>query len=289
MAAPNSVFLITGCSSGLGLEMAKAALQRGFRVIATARRVETLEALKEQGAVTLTLDVTASPQDLKILAKEAWNIYGQVDFLVNNAGYVQAGAFEENTPEEVQQQFQTNVFGVINLTNAFLPYLRKRRAGMIVNISSQGGSLNIAGAGVYCATKAAMDSFTDTWARELAEFTVRFISIQPGMFRTPVSGANIKRGSNHVSEYTVANTILKGYQAQTGTERGDPVAGATRIVDFVTQHYATPKLPLRLALGDDAWAALKEVREQQLVELDQWKEWSVGTDFPGHAADSNPW
>jgi short-subunit dehydrogenase len=112
---------------------------------------------------------------------KAYLLYsGQVDFLINNAGYLQGGAIEENTPEETTAQFNTNVFGLLNTTNAFLPYFRRRRDGMIVNISSQGGSLNMVGAGIYCASKAAVDSLSDTWAKELAEFNVRCISIQVG-------------------------------------------------------------------------------------------------------------
>jgi NAD(P)-dependent dehydrogenase (short-subunit alcohol dehydrogenase family) len=103
---------------------------------------------------------------------------GHVDFLVNNAGYLQGGAIEENTSEEVLLQFNTNVFGLLNTTNAFLPYFRARRAGTVVNISSQGGSLNLTGVGIYCASKAAVDSLSDTWAKELAEFNIKCISIQ---------------------------------------------------------------------------------------------------------------
>ncbi|KAJ7064874.1 putative short-chain oxidoreductase [Mycena amicta] len=286
--ATTPVFLITGCSSGLGSEMSKAALQRGFRVIATARRVETLEPLKEQGAKILQLDVTASPEELETFAKTAWDIYGQVDFLVNNAGYLQGGAFEENTAEDVLSQFSTNVFGVLNVTNAFLPYMRKRRSGTIVNISSQGGSLNIVGAGVYCASKAAMDSFSGTWARELADFGIKCISIQPGMFRTPVSNSsNLRRGSNRIPAYTLADQVFAQYNAQTGTERGDPSKGALRIIDFVTQ--TETQLPLRLALGDDAFANLREFHLDRIAEMDKFEDWSVGTDFDDHTVRPDPW
>jgi NAD(P)-dependent dehydrogenase (short-subunit alcohol dehydrogenase family) len=171
-------------------------LDRGFHVISTARRVETLAALKEKGADILQLDVTAPPSKISAFAAEAWKIQcvlchrfskhvdstsfssGHVDFLVNNAGYLQGGAIEENTSEEVLLQFHTNVFGLLNTTNAFLPYFRARRAGTIVNISSQGGSLNLTGVGIYCASKAAVDSLSDTWAKELAEFNIKCISIQ---------------------------------------------------------------------------------------------------------------
>ncbi|KAJ7805701.1 putative short-chain oxidoreductase [Mycena olivaceomarginata] len=261
------VILITGCSTGFGRELSFVALDRGFRVISTARRVETLAALKEKGADILQLDVTAPPSKISAFAAEAWKIHGHVDFLVNNAGYLQGGAIEENTSEEVLLQFNTNVFGLLNTTNAFLPYFRARRAGTIVNISSQGGSLNLAGVGIYCASKAAVDSLSDTWAKELAEFNIKCISIQPGMFRTAVSDAtNIRRGSNQIPD------------AQAGTERGDPTKAAVKILDFVAGAVGED-LPLRLPLGEDAFPDLKAFHVQRLADIERFKAWSVGTDF----------
>ncbi|KAJ7611420.1 putative short-chain oxidoreductase [Mycena polygramma] len=277
-ALASPVILITGCSTGFGRELSRVALERGFRVISTARRVESLAALKEQGAATLQLDVTAPPSELATFAKTAWDIYGQVDFLINNAGYLQGGAIEENTPEDTLAQFNTNVFGLLNTTTAFLPYFRHRRAGMIVNISSQGGSLNMVGAGIYCASKAAVDSLSDTWARELAEFDVRCISIQPGMFRTAVAEpSNLRRGSHRIPEYTVPNKVIVEYSAAAGTEKGDTAKAAARIIDFVTGARDGRDLPLRLALGDDAFEYVRAFHVQRLADMDKFKEWSVGT------------
>ncbi|KAJ7487926.1 putative oxidoreductase,short chain dehydrogenase [Mycena latifolia] len=279
--APNPtspVILITGCSTGFGRELSRVALERGFRVISTARRVESLASLKEQGAEILTLDVTAPVDEISAFAAKAWAVYGQVDFLINNAGYLQGGAIEENTPEETLAQFNTNVFGLLNTTNAFLPYFRKRRAGTIVNISSMGGTLNMVGAGIYCASKAAVDSLSDTYSRELAEFNVKCISIQPGMFRTSVAeSSNIRRGSNRIPEYTAPDKVFVDYNAQAGTERGDTRKGAAKIIDFVTA--PGQELPLRLTVGEDAFEGLKAIRTQQLADMDKFKAWSLGTDF----------
>ncbi|KAJ7611423.1 putative short-chain oxidoreductase [Mycena polygramma] len=272
------VILITGCSTGFGRELSRVALDRGFRVISTARRVESLAALKEQGAETLQLDVTAPLSELATFAKTAWDIYGQVDFLINNAGYLQGGAIEENTPEDTLAQFNTNVFGLLNTTTAFLPYFRHRRAGMIVNISSQGGSLNMVGAGIYCASKAAVDSLSDTWARELAKFDVKCISIQPGMFRTAVAeSSNLRLGSHRIPEYTVPNKVIVEYSAAAGTEKGDTAKAAARIIDFVTGARDGRDLPLRLALGDDAFEYVRAFHVQRLADMDKFKEGSVGT------------
>ncbi|KAJ7083453.1 putative short-chain oxidoreductase [Mycena epipterygia] len=272
------VILITGCSTGFGRELSLVALDRGFRVISTARRVESLADLKEKGAQTLKLDVTAPVDELSAFAANAWAIYGQVDFLINNAGYLQGGAIEENTPEERLAQFNTNFFGLINTTTAFLPYFRKRREGVIVNISSQGGSLNVVGVGIYCASKAAVDSLSDTWSKELAEFNVKCISIQPGTFRTSVTeSSNLGWASNRIPEYTVPGQVLERFGAWEGTQRGDPKKAAVKIIDFVTE--PGRELPLRLAVGDDAFENLKAFHLAQLADMEKFEAWSVGTDF----------
>ncbi|KAJ6462589.1 putative short-chain oxidoreductase [Mycena sanguinolenta] len=270
------VILITGCSKGFGYELSALALERGFRVIATARAIETLAALKEKGAEILPLDVTAPPSVISAVAATAWGIYGQVDFLINNAGYLQCGAIEENTLEETMAQFNINVFGLLNTTNAFLPYFRARRAGMIVNISSQGGCVNKEGTGIYCASKAAVDSLSDTWARELAEFNVKCVSIQPSQFRTTIA-ATLQRGSHRIPGYTVADKVVVDYKAASGTERGDPAKAIARILDFITAEGLD--LPLRLPLGDAAYENVKSFHLERLADMEKFKAWSVGTNF----------
>ncbi|KAJ6623642.1 putative short-chain oxidoreductase [Mycena sp. CBHHK59/15] len=272
------VILVTGCSTGLGREMSRVALEHRFRVISTARLPETLVALKEKGAETLALDVTLPVAEIVAFAARAWNIYGQIDFLINNAGYLQGGAIEENSPEDFLHQFNTNVFGLVNIINTFLPYFRKRRERMIVNISSQGGSLNMIGAGIYCASKAAVDSLSDTYSRELAPFNVKCISIQPGMFRASVAeSSNLRYGSNRIEDYDIPQKIYTTYNAATGTERGDPAKAAVKIIDFVTE--PGRELPLRLPVGEDTFDALKACHLKQISDMEKFKSWSIGTDF----------
>ncbi|KAJ7625900.1 retinol dehydrogenase 8 [Roridomyces roridus] len=262
------VILVTGCSTGFGRALSEAALDRGFCVISTARRVETLEALREKGATTLKLDVTAPFDDIVKFAAEAWAVHGQVDYLINNAGYLLGGAIEESTPEEVQAPFNTNFFGLLNLTNAFLPRLRARRAGTIVNISSQGGSINMVGCGVYCATKAAVDSILIAGK----EFGIRCISIQPGSFSSAVGeSSNVRRGSNRIAGYTVPDKVMVDFTAAAGTERGDTMKGSARIIDFVTANGGQGRLPMRLTLGDDSYENVKGVRAQWMDEMEEFK------------------
>ncbi|KAJ7253364.1 3-oxoacyl-reductase [Mycena haematopus] len=280
MATTDSpVFLITGCSSGLGRELAISALKRGFRVIATARRVETLVSLEQQGAKVLTLDVTSSEAELVKFTANAIAIYGQVDYLVNNAGFVQAGAIEEVSPSEALRLFNTNFFGLLATTNAFLPHFRDRRAGTIVNISSQGSALGTPGGGLYCASKAALDAASDTWAHELAEYNIRSISVQPGAFRTEVlKSTNVKRAAKSIEGYQVAHGVIEYMGKGAGSEPGDPTKAAENIIAFVTDS-KRQQLPLRFAIGDDAFATLKAFYTQQLADVEAAEQWSTGTNY----------
>ncbi|KAF7358570.1 Short-chain oxidoreductase [Mycena sanguinolenta] len=276
----SAVILITGCSTGFGRELAQAALSVGLQVIATARRVDTLSSLSAKGAKTLQLDVTASPEDLKQFAAKALSIFGRIDFLVNNAGFLQGGAIEEITSEENLAQFNTNFFGIINLTNAFLPHWRTHRHGTIVNVSSQGAMLCIAGAGIYCASKAAVDALSDTWARELAAFNIRCMSIQLGSFRTSVAeSGNLKIASANIDGYDCAHDWVAGFNQSAGKERGDPAIAATKIIELISND-PTQALPMRLTIGEDAYENAKAFYQRQLKELETWAAVSTGTDAP---------
>ncbi|KAJ7233271.1 putative short-chain oxidoreductase [Mycena haematopus] len=296
-----AVILITGCSTGFGRELARAALSSGLRVIATARRVETLSSLNEKGAKTLKLDVTASPEELRQFASNAISllsvpiafvpflqtclncssISGRIDYLVNNAGYLQGGAIEETTPEENLAQFNTNFFGVINLTNAFLPHWRTRKHGTIVNVSSQGAMLCIPGAGIYCASKAALDALSDTWAHELAGWKIRCMSIQLGAFRTSVAeSGNLKVAAAKIDGYHGAHDWVAEFNQSAGKERGDPAIAAAKVIELISKDPTRP-LPMRLAIGEDAYENAKMFYESNLRDLGTWAAVSTGTDAAG--------
>ncbi|KAJ7356393.1 hypothetical protein DFH08DRAFT_1075605 [Mycena albidolilacea] len=278
MTQNTSVFLITGCSSGLGREIVIAALASGFRVIATARKVDTLTGLEEKGAKVLPLDVTSTPEALKEFAAKAIAIYGQIDYLVNNAGFAQGGAIEEHSPKEITDQFNTNFFGLVNTTDAFLPHFRARKAGTLVNISSVASIGGQPGAGIYAASKAAVDAVSDTWAQELAEYGIRSISVQPGNFRTEVlNPTNGRFASNVVDGYALAHGVVSFLSMHlAGKEPGDPVKGAKNIITVVTKE---GQLPVRLALGDDAHPKLEKFYHERLGELEATRELSTGTSF----------
>ncbi|KAJ7633550.1 hypothetical protein DFH06DRAFT_1479502 [Mycena polygramma] len=242
---PSPVFLITGCSTGIGREMAIAALEKGLRVIATARRVETLTALESLGAKTLTLDVTSTPTTLNEFATSAIAIYGQIDYIVNNAGFALGGAVEEVSPAEALAQFNTTFFGLVNTTSAFLPHLRARRTGTLVNMSSQSTALATPGAGFAAASKAAVDAISDTWAHELAEYNIRSISIQLGEFSTEIlKPTNARIAAKPIEGYLLVHRVLGSFSKLAG----NAAKAARNIITVVTK----PELPLRLgeASGD---------------------------------------
>jgi NAD(P)-dependent dehydrogenase (short-subunit alcohol dehydrogenase family) len=183
MPEPGRVVLITGCSSGIGRATALHLAARGHTVVATARRVADLADLAAAGCLTLPLDVT-DEASMAAAVREVDARHGRLDVLVNNAGYSQSGAVESVPPARVRAQFETNVFGLLRLTQLVLPGMRRRRQGRIVNVGSMGGRLTLPGGGVYHATKHAIEALSDALRYELHPFGVQVVLIQPGLIRT---------------------------------------------------------------------------------------------------------
>jgi len=184
MTSKQLVWLVTGTSSGFGLQIATAALAKGDKVIATSRSLVNLAPLKEAGAHVLELDVTSPLPVLEGIAKKSVEIYGRIDVLVNNAGYIAVGAVEESTPEETLAQFNTNVFGALNVTRAFLPYMREKKTGTIAFIGSLGGWRGCPIFPLYAGTKYAIRGISESLHEEIAPLGLRSICFEPGYFRT---------------------------------------------------------------------------------------------------------
>ncbi|KAF9076965.1 putative short-chain oxidoreductase [Rhodocollybia butyracea] len=288
-SSESPVILITGCSTGFGRSLAQNALIRGLRVVATARRLSAITDLGDKGAQIFTLDVTDSPQEIKSFAEKAINAFGQVDILVNNAGWLLGGAIEEITPEEVKSQFDTNFFGIINITNAFMPHLRARKTGTIVNVSSAGSYSALSGGGMYAASKAALECLTETWAHELGPFNIRAMSVNLGAFRTSVASApNTKSPTNTINDYELTHYYYNLFREGSGKEIGDPDKGANKVLDVVM--LKTDKaLPVRFALGDDAVGLIKRRLKRRLAELDEWESFGVGTNIDGTKYEEVAW
>ncbi|HEV2062218.1 MAG TPA: oxidoreductase [Solirubrobacteraceae bacterium] len=191
MADPHSrAVLITGCSSGIGRATAEHLASKGWPVYATARRAETLTDLEAAGCTTLALDVT-DEASMKAAVERVEADHGAVGVLVNNAGYSQSGTIEEVPMDEVRRQFETNVFGLVRLTQLVLPAMREQRWGKVVNISSMGANFTFPGGGFYHATKHAVDALTDALRFEVGGFGIDAIIIQPGLIKTKFGEAAV--------------------------------------------------------------------------------------------------
>ncbi|ESK94776.1 serine 3-dehydrogenase [Moniliophthora roreri MCA 2997] len=286
MSPSQLVWLITGTSTGFGRELALAALRRGDKVIATARArsLSQIDDLKEKGAAALQLDVTASLEDLQAVAKKAVRIYGQIDVVVNNAGYVLVGAIEENTPEESFDQFNTNVFGAINVTRAFLPYMRERKAGTIIFLGSLGGWRSCPAVGLYAATKWALRGISATLHDEIAPLGLRSICADPGYFRTSfLDPSHRKPYSPRIQDYNeVTGEYEAALQAYNNKQPGDPLKAAEVMVDVVRgEGVAEGKtFSNNIQLGSDCYEVAKAECEKALSRLEEWKDVSLSTDFP---------
>ena len=259
-------WFITGASTGFGRVLAEEVLKAGGKVVATARnrdKVADLEAKYPQKAKALALDVTNAGQ-VDSAVTQAFAQFGQVDVLVNNAGYGVAGAIEEVSEAESMPMFETNVFGLLRVTRAFLPHLRKQRSGHILNLSSIGGVVASPGMGYYNATKFAVEGLSEALAGEVAPLGIRVTIIEPGPFRTDFLGRSGVVAKTRIADYdATAGNMRKYFAENDGKQKGDPV----RAVHAMMQVVESPNPPLRLLLGASALQRLRS-KAYELGERD---------------------
>lgn len=271
-------WLITGCSSGFGQYLAEAAAARGDQVLATARNADTLQELARRFPKTLrtcTLDVT-KPETIRTAIDFAAKAFGGVDVLVNNAGYGLFGAVEEVTPEEYRPMFETNVFGLVEVTRAALPLLRQRPGGRIVNLSSGAGIAGVAGAGYYNASKFAVEGLSEALDQEVAPLGLRVIIVEPGPFRTAFLGRSITMAKQQIPAYDNTAGQRRIYrESQDGKQAGDPVKAIAVILKAVDSE--SP--PLHLPLGPIAHAIAEQKLAAFRKDIDAWRSLSIATDF----------
>ncbi|WP_410612755.1 oxidoreductase [Amycolatopsis sp. lyj-109] len=269
------VWLITGCSAGFGREIALAALAAGDRVLATARRPETLAELQERGGDrlrTAALDVTDAGQ-IDTAVQAALEAFGRIDVVVNNAGSGSVGAVEELTMDELRALMEVMFFGAVAVTKAVLPHLRAQGSGTVVQISSMGGQLSPPGYGAYCATKFALEGLSEALSAEVAPFGVKVLIVEPGAFRTEFGGGRMHR-SRTIDAYAVSTSgTREAVENMDGTQPGDPAKAAAAIVRAVGRDDA----PLRLALGADAVEAIRAHHVAVAADLAAWEEVSRAT------------
>jgi NAD(P)-dependent dehydrogenase (short-subunit alcohol dehydrogenase family) len=260
------VRLITGCSSGFGRALVDAALARGDRVVATARRVESLADLAGERVLAVALDVTRQDQ-INAAISAALDRFGRIDVLVNNAGYSTVGAVEEIDVDDLRALMETTFFGAVALTKAVLPHMRERGSGAIVQMSSQGGQMSFAGGGAYAAAKFALEGLSEALADEIGPHGIRTLIVEPGAFRTELMGSHFGR-SRELDAYADTVGRARAYlDSAHGTQPGDPRKAATAIIAAL----AAPDPPLRLALGADAVDAIRAKHERLRADLDGWE------------------
>jgi len=271
------VWLITGASSGLGRAIAEAALAAGERVVATARDAASVADLQRDGrAVTAPLDVTRADQAPRAITA-AVDAFGRLDVVVNNAGYGLFGAFEELDEEDLRRQFETNVFGAMNVIRAALPQLRRQRSGHIVQVSSlEGVAPILAGETAYAATKFAVEGLCEALAREVEHLGIRVTIVEPGPVRTDFAAGAVAKPSA-IEDYDASvGEALRTFEQLAGNQPNDPARVAAGIVQAV--HAAEP--PLRLVLGAEALDAVRAKLDGQRAELDAWEPVARSTAVP---------
>jgi NADP-dependent 3-hydroxy acid dehydrogenase YdfG len=274
----DKVWLITGSSTGLGRALAQAVLERGYHLVATARQPEQLKELSDRypdRVTTIALDVT-NAQSIQQAVEAALNAYNRIDVLVNNAGYGTVGAIEEVNDDDVRRQFDTNLFGAINVTRAILPTLREQRSGHILNISSANGISAFAGVGIYSATKFALEAISEALAQEVKPLGIKVTIIEPGSSRTNFSSRALSTLSHQINDYAqTSGKIVQRLQERDGKQPNDPAKAAAAMIQVVE----SDNPPLRLALGEDSVNLITQKLESMKAELEAWKDVSMNTAF----------
>ena len=272
-------WLITGCSTGIGRETARAALEAGHSVVATARRVETVQGFVDEfgdRALAVPLDVTDKDQIADAVAA-ADAAFGGIDVLVNNAGHGYLSAVEEGEDAEVRRLFDTNYFGVVAMIKAVLPSMRARRSGHIVNISSMTGLVANPPNAYYSSTKFALEALTEALAAEVKPLGIKVTAIEPGAFRTDWAARSMKESSTPIGDYEEAvgtrKTLIKQFANHLP---GDPrkVAAAVLMVTTLDEP------PLRLLLGRDVLKAMRDRIAALSASIDEWEAVTRDVNFP---------
>jgi NAD(P)-dependent dehydrogenase (short-subunit alcohol dehydrogenase family) len=273
------VWLITGCSTGFGRELAKRVLERGFRVAVTARDPEKVQDIAAAGgnrAIALKLDVT-DPVQVGEAVNAVEEKFGRLDVLVNNAGYGYVGAVEESREKEVREMFETNFFGLCRMIHVALPGMRRRRSGTIINVSSIGGLVAFPGVGYYNATKFAVEGLSEALAKEVAPLGIKVIIVEPGPFRTDWAGRSLQCSPNRIDEYNeTAGAFRDRIVTYSGQQPGDPLRAADAIIEAVQ----SPHPPLRLLLGRMALETARAKLETLQTDFNAWEKTTLSSDFP---------
>ena len=274
----SQVWLITGSSRGLGRAFAEAALAAGRQVAATARKVEDLAELKNKYGdlvLPLVLDVTNETQAHQAV-QATIRTFGKLDVLVNNAGYGNVAPVEDTTLEEFRAQIETNLFGVIILTKAVLPYFRERGSGHIIQVTSIAGRIGPIGRAPYAAAKWGVEGFSETLAKEVGPLGVKITIVEPGGFRTDFAGASTELREGRPEYDATVGKTARFQRDFNGKQPGDPARAAAALLRLASAE----EPPLRIVLGSDAYNSAEKNDLAKIELAKKWKDLSYSTDFP---------
>lgn len=263
----NKIWFITGTSRGFGRVWTEAALQRGDKVAATARSLESIADFKEKygdNVLTLQLDVT-KPEQVKTALEQAYNHFGKLDIVFNNAGYSLIGTIEEANPDEIRLLYETNVIGPVTVIQAALPLLRKQGYGHILGTSSNLGHISFPVIGYYCSSKWAFESIHESLAAEVSQFNIKVTIIEPGAYATEFGSQESLKFSAGMEEYDdFKNQFIGGLR---NLERGNPDATPNALFKVVDSENP----PLRFFLGDQGLPSVREAYNNRLAEWEEWE------------------
>lgn len=271
-------FLITGVSSGLGRAFAAGALEAGHTVVGTVRRRADLDAFEALAANAhgRLLDVT-DEKAVFATVKDVEATVGPIDVVIANAGYGLEGIFEETPLSQLRAQFETNVFGVAATLQAVLPYMRERRGGHLMAVTSMGGLMAPAGLTAYCGSKFALEGLLESLGKEVAGFGIHVTAIEPGSFRTDWAGRSMRRVDRSIADYDDVFTPIREARLQaSGNQLGDPAKAAAAVLQVLD----STDPPRHLVLGSDALRLIRAARQTVDQEVDKWESLSRTTDFP---------
>jgi NAD(P)-dependent dehydrogenase (short-subunit alcohol dehydrogenase family) len=271
-------WFITGASTGLGEALATLLLDKGEKVAATFRKPEQVEEFtkkKPGSSLGVLVDVTDAEQ-IQGAVQHAVSTFGRLDVVVNNAGYGSLGSIEEISEEETQRQFDVNVFGPLRVVRAVLPHLREQKSGNILNITSVGGMVGLAHAGIYNGSKFALEGLGESLAAQLKPLGIHVTNVEPGPFRTKWAGESATYTETKLDDY--ASTVGEGLKAslgRDGNQKGDPIKAAEAMYQLVR----LPNPPQHLLLGAFAYQMVRQKLQDTLKEIDDFAYLGEPTDF----------
>ncbi|WP_028224223.1 oxidoreductase [Paraburkholderia ferrariae] len=275
--ASSKILLITGVSSGFGRALAQEALADGHTVVGTVRSTQAkrdFESLSATAAFARVLDVTDF-EAIEGAVAEIEASVGPVDVLVNNAGYGHEGIMEESPLAQMRQQFDVNVFGAVAMMKAVLPFMRERRRGHILNITSMGGYITMPGIAYYCGSKFALEGISEALGKEVAPFGIAVTAVAPGSFRTDWAGRSMTRTPRSISDYdAIFNPIRQAREEKSGKQLGDPRKAARAMLAAI----AAERPPVHLLLGSDALGLVRDKLSALQEEIRTWEPVTISTD-----------